>query len=89
MKVSGNFMPRPIHPWKKAGTHGTVGQEDVWTPEPVWTFWRKKIFTSPVIQYQDRPVCNLVAVPTTLARSETIKYCEKFRNTFLFWFLIY
>ena len=42
-----------------------------------------------MIQYQDRPVCNLVAVPTTLARSETIKYCEKFRNTFLFWFLIY
>ena len=90
MEVCGNFIPRSIYPWEKAGTHGTVDQEDVWAPEPVWTFWRKKkSFASPAIQSQDRPVCSLVSVPTTLARSETIKYCGTFRNIFWFWFLIY
>jgi len=70
---------------KKSETHGTVGQEDVWAPEPGWIFWRKKkSFASPAIQSENRPVCSLVTVPNNLACSETIKNYEKYRNTFLF-----
>lgn len=38
----------------------------------------------PAIQSQDRPVCSIVTVPTNLAFSETIKYCENFLNTFFY-----
>jgi hypothetical protein len=74
---------------KKPGPMEPLGRRMYWLQSQSRHFGEKKSFASPAIQSQDRPVCSLLTVPTTLARSEIIKCCEKFCHTFLFYFLIY
>jgi len=71
---------------KKPGPMGPLGRRMYGPQSQSESFGgiKKKPFAFHAIQSQDRPVCSLVTVPNTLACPETIKYYEKFRNTFLF-----
>jgi len=65
------FKPPPA--LSQEGTPLPVVQEDVWTPQAVMIFWRRKdILTRTDTRSHHLPARNVVAMPNTLLRMEYI-----------------